>query len=176
MSPRGIGAIYQARRGVGRMIVSFSYTTPALAAGRKDTTRRKWNDEYAQRVAARCPFTADAWDFSPRVGPARARQGLSKPRKVGVIRIVSVTKEDIATMPDSDFEREGFAYLKEAGLTIWDEDPREAFQAWRADGGDWWVVRFEWLGRDGGRDAASKAEATGVPTPAPLVPQAPEPD
>ena len=126
------------------MIVAFAHTTPSLLAGRKTRTRRKWKDVHAARVQKVIDRqgTLDAWDFSPRVKPMRLRQGLSAPRKVGVIRPLRLVREDIAQMPDGDYEPEGFAYLAEQGLTIWGQDPQDAFDGWRAWGGVYWVLDF----------------------------------
>ncbi|MDE1858378.1 MAG: hypothetical protein KGI26_04870 [Thaumarchaeota archaeon] len=126
------------------MIVTFSKTTPAFIAGRKTTTRRTWADVHAARVqkVIDAKGTIDAWDFSPRVGPARLARGLSKPIKVGVFAPLGLVKEDISTMPDGDFELEGFKYLQEQGLTIFGKEPWQGFVDWRADGGVYWVLRF----------------------------------
>jgi hypothetical protein len=79
-----------------------------------------------------------AYNKSARVGGVR----------VAFIRILELKKESIALMPDSDYEKEGFKYMEERGLPIWDKDPKEAFQEWRQAGGDYWVVDFELLSKE----------------------------
>lgn len=116
-------------------IISFAWTTPAIVAKRKTVTRREWNDKYAKRF--KVGDICQPYDKNPMYG--------GKPIKDRMIRIVSVKKEDIKTMPNQDFEHEGFAYLEEQGLTIWGKPPRKAFEEWREEGGIYWVVRFEYV-------------------------------
>ena len=112
-------------------IISFAWTTDAFLAGRKTKTRRTWSWKYAQRFKP--GDICKAYDRQPRFG--------GKP--IGFIKIVSINNEDISLMPDNDFELEGFKYMEEKGLKIWGENPRDAFNNWREDGGDYWVVLFE---------------------------------
>lgn len=139
------------------MIVSFSWTTSALLAGRKTVTRRGWDASYAKRFKP--GMLVQAYDRSPRNGGKR----------VAIIRILSVTYEADADAPDSDYEAEGFDYLVEQwyepaemdavrrGVDP-DDDDRchrawlklverglrwQDFEAWRNRGGWSWVVRFE---------------------------------
>lgn len=151
------------------MIVSFAHTTPSFLAGRKRRTRRTWKDTHAARVQRiiDAKGTLDAWDFSPRVGPMRVARGLSKPKKVGLLRPLSLVREDISAMQDGDYELEGFAYLKEQGLKIWDQDPWEAFVDWRARGGEYWVLSFDPLLPNGGPERAQDQAGTAF-QPAPL--------
>ena len=112
-------------------IVSFAWTTAALLAGRKHRTRREWGDDYAKRF--KVGDIVQAWDKQPRF----------KGKKVAEIRITGVKKEDISLMPDEDFEKEGFKFMEEQGLQIWKQNPRDAFESWRNDGGEYWVIDFE---------------------------------
>jgi hypothetical protein len=118
-------------------IISFAYVAPAVTAGRKNVTRRGWDDAYAQRF--REDQRAQAWDKSPRFGGKR----------IAIIRLTAnPTWEPLSDMPDEDYEGEGFAYLHEAGHV----PPKssglgdfsfESFDRWRSGGGFIWVIRFE---------------------------------
>jgi len=121
------------------VIISFAYTTPALLAGAKTVTRRDWKPEHAGRFPIFHPV--DAYDRSPRNGG----------RKVGTVRVLSLRRELIGLMPDSDYEAEGFAWLHANGVTPppssgFPDFSRATFDAWRASGALLYVVRFELLG------------------------------
>jgi hypothetical protein len=75
-----------------------------------------------------------AWDKIPRVSGAK---------RVGLIRITGLKKENIALMSEEDFEKEGFAYLAEQGIKMWGKDPRTAFHDWIDTEQTYWVVDFE---------------------------------
>jgi hypothetical protein len=117
----------------------------------KTVTRRDWTDSYAQRIARQVPMLVDAWDKSPRVVDRNTGKPIG--RKVATIRLVSVTKEPISAMPDSDYEAEGFGYLYEhpehLPKTLWGQKVgREdfslgAFDHWRHSDAQMWVIRFE---------------------------------
>lgn len=118
------------------MILSFAYTTPALLAGAKTVTRRDWKPQHAARF--HLDDLVDAYDRSPRNGG----------RKVGVVRVLWPVLAPIASMPDSDYEAEGFAWLHEHGHTPPRSSPfrdfsRASFDAWRCSGQVLYVVRFE---------------------------------
>ena len=120
-------------------IVSFAWTSPALVAGRKTVTRRDWNDDYARRFKA--GDLVAAYNRQPR----------HRGEQIATIRIVSVAKEPLSTMPDSDYEGEGFAFLaanphllpKSGDFS----DPwmvsRERFAQSQRASACMWVVRFE---------------------------------
>lgn len=111
-------------------IIAFAWTTPPLLSGRKTRTRRKWDDNYAKRFKP--GDICQAFDKSPRF----------KGKRVALIKILSIKKEDIKDMPDEDYEKEGFKYMEEQGMKIWNKPPRQAFEEWRDDGGEYWVVDF----------------------------------
>ena len=113
------------------MIISFSWTTDAFIAGRKSVTRREWTHGYAKRFKP--GQICKAYDRQPRFGG----------KEIGKIKILSLTYEDIRTMPDSDYENEGFQYMEEQGIKIWNKNPRVAFDDWRSEGGWYWVLRFK---------------------------------
>ncbi len=110
--------------------ISMAWTKDAFIAGRKSKTRRKWTEKYAQRF--KVGDICQVYDRQPRFG--------GKP--IGKIKIVGIGKEPISEMPDTDFEKEGFAYMEENGLKIWGKPPRVAFHDWRQEGGEYWVVEF----------------------------------
>ncbi len=112
-------------------IISFAWTTPALLAGEKTRTRREWSDKYAQRF--KVGDLIQAYDKQPRF----------KGKKVAIIKITGIKKEDISLMPDEDYFKEGFEYLEKINKKIFDQDPKIAFEEWREDGGGYWVIDFE---------------------------------
>lgn len=112
------------------MIISFAWTTDAFLANRKTVTRRKWTPYYAKRF--KVGDICKAYDKQSRFGG----------KQIGLIKIMSLTYEDIKTMPNHDYENEGFQYMIERGLKIWGKPPRQAFEDWRNDGGWYWVLRF----------------------------------
>ena len=107
-------------------IISFAWTTAALLAGRKTVTRRNWDARYAAQFHP--GDVVQAYDRNPRNGG----------KCVAHIRLVSITKEPRSAMPDSDFEAEGFAYLREQGKKL----PFD-FEEWRNSGDSVYVIRFE---------------------------------
>jgi hypothetical protein len=111
-------------------IVSFAWTSPALLAGEKSRTRRKWADKHAAQF--RPGDKVQAWDRSPRF----------KGKLIAVIEILGIKYEDIRLMPDSDFILEGFAYFEKRGLMIRGRIPRTAFEEWRKEGGFYYVIDF----------------------------------
>jgi len=81
--------------------ISFTWTTPALLAGRKQMTWRDWDVSYARQF--RPGLLVDAYDRSPRNGG----------RKVATIRLTAVERIPIGGLADGDYEAEGLAYLAE---------------------------------------------------------------
>ena len=119
-------------------IISFAWTTAALLAGHKTVTRRDWDDSYAARFKP--DEIVQAYNRSPR----------HRGECVALIRILSVTKEPNADMPDSDYEAEGFRWYaenpdqlpKKDRFAYLDGVSWEAFDSWRQSGGESWVIRF----------------------------------
>lgn len=121
--------------------ISFSWTTDAFRAGAKTVTRRDWKGDYAGALRAGDRLLALSKD--------RRAGG----RPVGQIELTAdPAYRPMATMPDSDYEAEGWQWLAEhperqparlfgmplpAGAFSW-----EAFLAWRARPVSMWVVRF----------------------------------
>ncbi len=125
-------------------IISYGWTWPALAAGRKTCTRRAWTPEYAKRFHA--GELVQPYDRSPRF---RGKQIISmqtgKPLLVKLI--AKPTFEPMINMPDSDYEAEGFAYLNENKHLLPKSMPYDVslagFRDWQNDGSSLWVVRFK---------------------------------
>ena len=119
-------------------IISFSWTSPALVARAKSCTRRDWNERYA--LSFREGELVQAWDRSPRVKGSR---------QIAWIRLTQDPSwEHMSSMPDSDYEAEGFKYFSEHpnlrgrnGVPLASSLP--GFLAWRIGGGSMWVVRFK---------------------------------
>ena len=64
-------------------------------------------------------------------------------KRVGYGKITAPLRfEHISTMPDEDYEKEGFAYLEEQGKKMWGKTPRQAFDDWRKMNLSYWVVDF----------------------------------
>src|ERR1017187_9332438 len=101
------------------MIVSFAWTTAAFLAGRKTRTRRLWDDQYAAKF--HIGDTIQAYDKTPR----------AHGKLIGYAVIKGLKKEHISLMPDGDFEKEGFAYMKEKGLKFLGMDPETQLRTWR---------------------------------------------
>lgn len=99
--------------------ISFTWTTPALLAGRKTRTRRQWKLRYAQKFHAGDLVTA--YNKSPRIG--------GKP-----VAIIRLTKDPYWTnthkLTDVDWEAEGFAYLSTIGATINGKTPSQFWDDW----------------------------------------------
>jgi len=117
-------------------IISFAYTWQAFLAGDKTVTRRRWKDRHASQFIR--GLRVQAWDKSPRYSG----------KKIGVIELKLVEKQPIISMPDSDYEAEGFGHMHRAGI----EAPKasgfrdyswEEFNRWRRSGEVLWVVRFK---------------------------------
>lgn len=117
-------------------IVSFAWTTEAIRARAKSVTRRQWVDRYAKSFKA--GELLQAWDKVPFAGGKR----------IGTIRLTRAPyKQAWRDMPDSEWEREGFAYLSGLdGVSLphipltWGD-----FQRWRDRDGEAWVIEFETL-------------------------------
>jgi hypothetical protein len=113
-------------------IISFAWTTPALLAERKRVTRRRWNDDYAQRFKKRDLIAA--YDKSPRAGG----------KQVATIRLIDdAYRGRTDYMPPNDYEAEGFAYMEEQGQMVDGMPPRIFWRAWKAAQIPVWVIRFE---------------------------------
>lgn len=131
------------------MIVSFSWTTPALLAGAKTMTRRDWTHAHAAKFTV--GRLVDAWDRSPRTG---------KGRKVATIRITrEPRRESTSAISRDDYRREGFTWLQEHGyygqvediICSWGLNPREV-----------WVVEFELVSVVGDTSPRSAARREGT--------------
>lgn len=113
-------------------IIEFSETLAALLAGQKTCTRREWKPQYAARWKA--GDEAIAYSKSPRKG--------GKP--VARIRLTEAPYlESSERIPFDDFVHEGFAYMRDHGLTLFGgASPGEVWADWHRNRRDLWVVRF----------------------------------
>jgi len=113
------------------VIISFAWTTPALLAGAKTMTRRKWKADYAERFKS--GMLVDAWDRSPRTG---------KGRKVATIRLTRDAYLEVleGPIPSEVYRREGFAWLATHGYR---EVVDRICSDWVGSADAEWVVEFE---------------------------------
>ncbi len=125
-------------------IISFAWTTPALLSGEKTRTRREWNDKYAKQF--KVGDLIQAYDKQPRF----------KGKRVAIIKITSIKKENISLMPKEDYHKEGFAYLEKIGEKIFKKNPKIAFKEWKEEGEDYWVIDFELVKKE--TESLSKSE------------------
>jgi hypothetical protein len=132
-------------------IISFAWTSTALVAGRKTVTRRQWTPSYAAQFHRN--DLVDAYDRQPRY----------RGRKIATIRLTHdpVYLPD-ATMPETDYEAEGFAFLDEHPEFIpksWKKEMDEGetlkdhFEYWRQSGESSWVIRFIVISIEGNENA-----------------------
>lgn len=125
-------------------IISFALTTSALQARRKSVTRREWKDKSAQqwinaletaKAKGEKGLLVQAWDKSPRF----------KGKRIGTVLVTSITKEPTRTIPDEDWEAEGFAYMADHGLSVGPNlSCEQLWRAWRQHPTlETYVIRFE---------------------------------
>lgn len=123
-------------------MISFSWTSAALLAGRKTVTRREWSERYAESFYVGEKIAA--YDRQPRY----------RGKQIAVIALVQRPyRQDLAGMPDYDYEAEGWAFYEQrpdmrpktilgervtADTFTW-----EGFERWRRSGGAMYVVRFK---------------------------------
>jgi hypothetical protein len=144
------------------MILSFSWTTPALLAGQKTITRRTWKPQQAAKFHA--GDLVDAWDHVPRVKGAR---------KVATIRITRDPYiQNSRELDEEDYAREGFAYLDAHPETdghklarFGGHSWRDAFEEWRRSAEDCWVIEFRLVAEadaDGGGAKPASASTNDI--------------
>ena len=93
----------------------------------------QWVDRYAKTFHT--GERVQAWDHSPRT---------KKGKKVAeIILTAEPFKQHISLMTEEDFEKEGFAYLDERSLIIWDKGARQAFDDWKCEDEEYWVIDFK---------------------------------
>lgn len=111
--------------------ISFSWTTPALLAGKKTVTRRRWSPKHAAQFHG--GDIVDAYDRSPRNGGR-------------VIAKIELTRdpylERTSVMTLESYMREGLVWMNGEGYDV-PEDLR--FHAWRDRDEVVHVVEFELL-------------------------------
>ena len=140
-------------------IVSFAWTTPALLAGRKTVTRRRWAHNYARRFYRQS--VVQAYDKSQRVGGKR----------VALIYLtVTPYREAYSAMPDSDYEAEGFKFFEEQPELLpanapWPVMNWSVFEEMRASDEVVTVVRFRRVGDEQAAGLSSVSEQKRLPDP-----------
>jgi len=120
------------------MMISFGWTAEAVKARRKTCTRRTWKDSHVKRFKK--GDVVQAFDKDRRY----------KGQQISLIRLTAdPVKEPLASMPASDYEAEGFAYLNEHPELVPKSMPYDVspagFEAWRKSGETMWVIRFEYV-------------------------------
>ncbi len=118
--------------------ISFTWTSAALRARRKNVTRRQWSEGYARSFQA------------GEVVAATDRQLRFGGKRIGTLRLTRAPyRESEAQMPDEDYEGEGYAFYDEhpeLKPKAWrDINLKEKFEADRMWGEMVWVIRFEIL-------------------------------
>lgn len=116
-------------------IISFSWTTPALLAGRKTMTRREWSPRHANGFHR--GDQVQAWNKSPRNGG----------KKVGEI-VLTADPEFTSLLDMEDYECEGFAFFDENPSELAPNAPdfHQVWEKWREGETAVWVVRFRLSG------------------------------
>ena len=113
------------------LIISFSWTTPAVVAEVKRVTRRDWDREYAKFFTKN--MLCQAYDKSPRVGG----------KQFGVIKLTREPYlESTAIAPAIDYRLEGFEHLTRIGATVQGMTPAELWDEWHVRPQVLYVVRF----------------------------------
>lgn len=118
-------------------MLSFGWTTEAVLARAKDTTRRDWKRSHAEKYHD--GMLLDAWNASPR-NPSK------NPHKVAIIRLTAdPVLESTLNAPPEDYAREGFTYLQARGIRVDGLLPDELWANWHNPhlARDLWVVRFD---------------------------------
>ena len=121
-------------------IISFAKTTPALLMGAKTMTRRYWADRYA--LTFKRGDVCQAWNWSPRT--KKIHPDAQKVAEVWLIK--APYKQRTSLMTESDFEREGFAFMEENGMDIEGQNVRRFFDEWKAEDSEPWVIEFAMRG------------------------------
>ena len=117
------------------MIISFGMTAEAIRARVKTVTRRDWAVSHAHKFHA--GDLCKAYDKSPRVGGTQ----------IATIRLtVDPYIELVSDARLEDFDREGFAWMAEHGLTLKGLTPEEFWSRLEGDDPELWVVRFDYVG------------------------------
>jgi hypothetical protein len=117
--------------------IAFGVSSTALLARRKTRTTRDWTPAYAAQYSQ--GDIVAAWDRTPEKGG----------QPLGLIRLSrDPYPQRGSEIPDSAFEREGFAYLERAkplpapkgamGRSFW----RLLFERWRKEDRPYWVIEF----------------------------------
>lgn len=113
-------------------IITFTWTVPALLAGAKTATRRKWTLEHAQQFQAGTMVAA--YDKSPRA------HGM----QVATIRLTEDPfRQHLHHATEADYAEEGLLWMEQQGLMVNGISPRQFWERWKAENPYLWVVRFQ---------------------------------
>jgi len=117
--------------------IAFDWTSAAAVVKRKRRTRRDWTEVWAAKFHAGRQYLG--LDHNYRVGGQPI---------VLILLTAEPSWEPLSTMPDEDYEREGFAWLYEHPAALPAKMTREdvswaAFNRWRSSPECTWVVDFE---------------------------------
>ena len=121
------------------VIISFGWTSDAVLAGFKDTTRRDWTPRHVRQFHA--GQLVDAWNATPRVV-------VKNPHKFATIRLTADPElSDI--LPREDYDREGFKWLDDYGYRLSGLTPLDLWNRWEQGFGSpdppppLYIIRFE---------------------------------
>lgn len=112
--------------------MSFAYTLAPFLSGEKSRTRREWMEKYAKSFRKGDMVTAlnKNWMYGGK--------------RIAIIQLTADPfVQNTSEMTDEDYILEGFAYLEKNGLLFRGKEPRKAFDAWKAEKKDIWVVDFK---------------------------------
>lgn len=113
-------------------IISFAWTSPALLAGEKTCTRRRWSAKYARLFHK--GDLVQAYSRTPQYGGKR----------IAIIRLTcDPYLEFTGQAPGDDFKAEGFYWMEENDILVRGVMPTYFWDQWREDNELVYVVRFE---------------------------------
>ena len=116
--------------------ISFSWTTPALLAGRKTVTRRRWSPRYAGQF--------HKGDMVVAFDKLQRNHG----KRVALLALThDPVFENIANAPEEDFESEGLRWMAETSYLLQGQSPWDFWCDWKLGRGYFWVIRFRIISR-----------------------------
>ena len=113
---------------------------------RQKRKKFRWKDRLYKRKILRLDVKADPLEGAPqargivleKVG-VESKQPNSAIRKCVRVQLINNGKQITAFVPMDG----GIKYFEEHGLKIWDKEPATAFEDWRNDDEEGWVLDFE---------------------------------
>jgi hypothetical protein len=112
--------------------MSFAYTLAPFLSGEKSRTRREWIENYARSFKKGDKVIAlnKNWMYGGK--------------RIAIIQLTADPfVQNTSKMNDDDYRMEGFLYLEKHGLLFRGKEPKKAFDAWKAENKDIWVVDFK---------------------------------